>query len=65
MGVIIAATKELKKAGNFDGSIGAYELFIEYLKPYANILTVPIMIIWLKAFDAFKIDKKTREIVKI
>ena len=65
MGVIIAATQELKKAGNFDGSIGAYELFIEYLKPYANILTVPIMMIGLKAFDTFEIDKKTRKIVKI
>jgi hypothetical protein len=65
MGVIITATSELKKMGNFDGSIGTYELFVEYLKPYANILTVPIMIIGLRAFDTFKIDKQTRKVVKI
>ena len=29
MGVIIAATNALGKAGNFDSSIGRYELFIE------------------------------------
>ena len=65
MGVIIAATNALGKAGNFDSSIGRYELFIEYLKPYSNILTTPMMIIGLKAFDTFRIDRKTRDIVKL
>jgi len=60
MGVIIVATKEMKKAGNFDGAIGTYESFQEYFKPYNNIITTPIVLIGIKAPSSFIIDEETK-----
>lgn len=64
MGVVIAATQEMKKAGGFDGAVGTYEKFISYLRPYNNILTVPIMLIGLKPPKTFRMEKKGK-IIKI
>ena len=64
-GVIITATKNLKTLGNFDGSIGSYEKFLQYLKPFNNILTVPMMIIGLESPTSFYIDKTTKNVVMI
>jgi len=55
IGVIITATEELKQAGGFDGAIGTYEKYLEYLPPLNNLLTVPLLIIGLKAPQTFKI----------
>ena len=63
--VIIAATNGLKKAGNFDGAVGAFEKILTYLKPYNQFLTVPTVIIGLEAPETFYIDKKTRDVVYI
>ncbi|MGQ2982413.1 BglII/BstYI family type II restriction endonuclease [Flavobacterium sp.] len=57
IGLIIAATEELKRAGGFDGAIGTYERYIEFLPPLNNILTVPIFIIGLKAPETFRIEQ--------
>ena len=65
MAVIITATEELKDKGNFDGAIGTYDKYIEYLKPYAIYMAIPVIIIGLKAPDSFYIDKNSREINKI
>ncbi|MEW5570401.1 BglII/BstYI family type II restriction endonuclease [Rossellomorea marisflavi] len=62
-GIIITATDTLKKAGNFDNSIGTYEKFLQYLAPFRNILTVPLVIIGLDAPVTFKIDRE-HKIVK-
>ena len=63
--VIIAATNSLKKAGNFDGAVGAFEKILTYLKPYNQFLTVPTVIIGLESPETFYIDKKTRDVVYI
>lgn len=54
-GIIIAATDEMKKAGGFDGAVGSYEKYVEYLKPLNNFLTTPMMIIGLEPPETFKI----------
>lgn len=65
LGVIIVATKEMKKAGNFDGAIGTFESFQEYFKPYNNIISTPIVLIGLKAPSTFLIDRSRKEIVRV
>lgn len=57
VGIIIAATEDLKQKGGFDGAIGTYEKYLEYLPPLNNILTVPLFIIGLKAPLSFKIKQ--------
>ena len=58
-GVIITATNDLKAKGNFDGAVGTYEKFLDYLLPFHNIMNVPLMIIGLEAPEAFCIQPKT------
>jgi len=55
-GIIIAATNELRDAGGFDGAIGTYEDYVHYLRPMYNVLTVPIVVIGLKAPRSFRIE---------
>jgi Restriction endonuclease BglII len=57
IGVIITATEELKQKGGFDGAIGTYEKYLDYLPPLNNILTVPLFIIGLKAPASFIIEE--------
>lgn len=57
VGVIITATKEMKKAGGFDGAIGYYEKFLDYLPPLQNLLTVPLLIIGLTPPKTFYIEQ--------
>lgn len=47
-GIIIAATNSMKKYGGFDGAVGSYEKYLEYLDPLRNMLTVPLIIIGLE-----------------
>jgi hypothetical protein len=53
IGVIIAASQRLKKAGLFDGAVGTYEKFLRYLKPMEYKLSVPLVIIGLGAPETF------------
>jgi hypothetical protein len=55
IGVIICATAELKSAGGFDNAVGEYETFLRYLIPLQDLLTVPLLIIGLKAPRTFKV----------
>lgn len=57
IGIYVCATDELKKAGNIDSTSGSFEKVIRYLPPMMNQLTIPIMIIGLKAFETFTINK--------
>lgn len=57
IGIMICATKELKIAGAFDGAVGEFEKVDRYLVPLDRILTVPMLIIGLKAPDTFKLVK--------
>ena len=47
IGVIITATADLRRLGGFDGAIGTYEKFLDYLPPLMNVLTAPLFIIGL------------------
>lgn len=56
IGVIITATEALKRRGGFDGAVGTYEKYLEYLPPLNNVLTVPLLIIGLDAPETFHIQ---------
>ena len=60
-GVIICATDDMKKAGGFDGAVGSYEKFVEYLKPLNNLLTTPLMIVGLLPPETFKVIQRRDE----
>lgn len=60
-GVVITATDAMKKAGGFDGAIGTYEKYIEYLKPLNNLLTTPMMIVGLEPPKTFVIEQKKED----
>lgn len=57
VGVYICATDELKKAGGFDGAVGEYEKVLRYLTPMFYKLSVPLIIVGLKAPKTFIIEK--------
>jgi len=64
VGVIICATRALRKAGLFDNTVGDYEKFKTYLRPLQAVLPTPILLIGLeppKSFEVIgeKIDHKT------
>jgi len=58
IGIIICATKELKDKGGFDGAVGEYEKFLTYLNPLRDVLSVPLIILGLRAPDIFEIEVK-------
>lgn len=58
MGIIICATQELKKTGNFDNAIGTYEKYLLHLKPMMNQLSVPMLLIGLKAPETFIVSER-------
>lgn len=60
LGIVIAATEDLKVSGGFDGAVGTFENYVSNLLPLRNLLTVPIAVIGLKSFSSFKIvhDKR-------
>ena len=69
IGIIICATKNLKDKGGFDGSVGEFEKFLTYLNPLRDVLSVPMVIIGLKAPKTFEIvveniNNKKQGIVK-
>jgi hypothetical protein len=61
IGVMICATSELKIAGGFDGAVGTFEKIGSYLVPLNSMLTVPVLIIGLKAPETFKIQHEKNE----
>ena len=55
IGVIIVATADLKRVGGFDSAVGTFEQFKRYLKPFSNILSVPLVLVGLKAPETVRI----------
>ncbi|MDC3302886.1 hypothetical protein OAV04_02050 [Candidatus Poseidoniaceae archaeon] len=55
IGVVIMANQDMKEAGGFDSAVGTYEKAIRYLAPLQNQLTVPMILIGLKAPETFKV----------
>lgn len=56
IGVLITATNDLKRLGGFDGAIGTYEKYLDYLPPLRNVLTAPLLIIGLEPPKTFHIE---------
>ncbi len=61
-GIIITATDAMKSSGNFDNSCGSYEKFLQYLNPFRNILTVPMIIVGLDAPKTFIINPANKTV---
>ncbi len=57
IGIVICATAALKVAGAFDGAVGEFEKISRYIIPLDRILTVPMLIIGLKAPETFMVVK--------
>lgn len=64
IGIYVCATEAMKKAGNIDSASGSFEKVRRYLQPMMNQLTIPMVIIGIDEPDTFKIDKRTREIIR-
>jgi len=62
VGIYICATDELKSAGGFDGAVGEYEKVLRYLLPLFQKLTVPIVIVGLRAPKSFRVEKRKNAI---
>lgn len=54
--VIISATKNLKTLGGFDGAIGTFERYVQYLRPLQQLLPTPLVIIGLEPPKSFHIE---------
>ncbi len=63
IGIYVCATDNMKLAANIDSASGSYEKVLRYLPPMMNQLTIPMMIIGLKPFRTFKVNRQA-EIVR-
>lgn len=66
VGIIICATAEMKKKGNFDGAVGDYDKYIRYLLPLYAMLQKPLVIIGLEPPEKFEIieEKRRNQVVR-
>ncbi len=60
MGIIITATEKLKKTCGFDSTVGTFEKFIEYLRPYNSLIPTPLVLIGLEKTQTFFIEPVVR-----
>lgn len=58
MGIIISVTNQMKRSGGYDGSVGSYEKYIEYLSVFKPFVPTPILLIGLQSPDDFKIKHR-------
>jgi len=61
VGILIVASKELKKSQNFDDSCATFKDVIRYLNAYDNMLTRPIVLFAIDAPKVFKIKDNESE----
>ncbi|OBW42866.1 Restriction endonuclease BglII [Chryseobacterium sp. MOF25P] len=64
IGIVITATQNMKVLGGFDGAVGTFEKFVDYLPPLQNLLTVPLLINGLEPPTSFKITHCQPELRK-
>ncbi|MBU6144466.1 MAG: hypothetical protein KGQ56_03230 [Acidobacteria bacterium] len=60
LGIVIAATEDLKKAGGFDSTVGTFEHYAKMLVPMRDIVSVPMLIIGLEAPKTFRIAQEIK-----
>ena len=58
---IITVTEDMKQKGGFDGAIGTFEKYLDYLKPLSTVLTSPIFLIGISAPKTFYIKHEKNE----
>jgi len=60
IGIVVAATDELKQIGAFDSAVGTYEKFLTYIRPLSMILSAPILMVGLEAPESFHVRLESR-----
>lgn len=65
IGVVICAMNEMKISGGFDSTVGSFEKFLDYFNPLNNQLSVPILLIGLKAPKTFYIRHEKVENMEV
>lgn len=60
VGIVVAATDELKEVGAFDSAVGSYEKFLTFIRPLSNILVSPIILIGLLPPKTFYVRLEDR-----
>jgi hypothetical protein len=58
IGIYVCASKQLKKEGAFDNTVGEYEKVLRYLEPMASKLVCPFIIVGLRELETFKLVKQ-------
>ena len=58
LGIIITATNQMKKSGGYDGSVGSFEKYIEYLSVFKPFISTPILLIGLNSPEDFQIKHR-------
>lgn len=58
IGIYVCATKQLKKEGAFDNTVGEYEKVLRYLEPMASKLVCPTIIMGLTELETFYLKKE-------
>lgn len=56
--ILITITKKLRLLGGFDGSIGTFEKYQEYLKAFSGMINYPIYLLGLKELESFFVKHK-------
>jgi len=61
VGIVITATDEFKKTGNFDSTVASYSDYLAKLIPMRDLISVPLLIIGLEAPRTFVIEEYVSE----
>ena len=61
IGVLIVISADMENKGGFDGAVGNYERSMKHLKVMRNQLTVPMMLLALKAPTSFYIERYPKD----
>lgn len=65
IGIYVCATDAMKSAGNIDSASGSFEKVKRYLEPMMAQLTTPMMLIGICAPKTFRIDRRSKEVVRV
>lgn len=58
VGIYVCATKQLKKEGAFDNTVGEFEKVLRYLEPMSSKLICPLIIVGLEELESFYLTKQ-------
>lgn len=58
VGIYVCATKQLKREGAFDQTVGEFEKVKRYLEPMASKLTCPLILVGLRELELYYVEKE-------